>query len=158
MHQEKLQYEDFQWIMLNFVIFLTQSYQICCNISHKSHGLCSWYHVFCHFWAWQLQCLFAFIKWIIIISKIFLKKITRIKEVIQVCHNMRLSKWWQNYNFWLNYPFNKVTEFKMSLRNFMLASWSITLTVRLKSSQRAIQHMDICSRKRHPTRLHIHPV
>jgi len=31
---------------------------------------------------------------------------SRTKKCIQVCNNLRVSKWWQNFHFWANYPFN----------------------------------------------------
>jgi len=27
------------------------------------------------------------------------------KEIIQVCNNLKVSKWWQNFHFWVEYPF-----------------------------------------------------
>jgi len=29
-------------------------------------------------------------------------------KVIQVCNNMRASKWWPNFHFWVNYPLKSV--------------------------------------------------
>ncbi len=39
------------------------------------------------------------------------------KKLIQVWLNSRVSKWWQKYHFWVNYPF------KTSLRWFDYLSW-----------------------------------
>ncbi len=35
---------------------------------------------------------------------------SRTKKFIQVWNYLRVSKWWQNFHFWVNYPFN-VTSF-----------------------------------------------
>ncbi len=36
---------------------------------------------------------------------------SRTKKLIQVWNYLRVSKWWQNFHFWVNYPFNnKVTK------------------------------------------------
>ncbi len=31
---------------------------------------------------------------------------SRTKKFIQVWNYLRVSKWWQNFHFWVNYPFN----------------------------------------------------
>jgi len=31
--------------------------------------------------------------------------VTHIPKFIQVWNNLRVSKWWQNFHFWVNYPF-----------------------------------------------------
>jgi len=30
---------------------------------------------------------------------------SRRKKLIQLCNNLRVSKWWQNFHFWVKYPF-----------------------------------------------------
>jgi len=30
---------------------------------------------------------------------------SRRKKLIQVCNNLRVNKWWQNFHFWVEYPF-----------------------------------------------------
>ncbi len=32
------------------------------------------------------------------------------KEVMQVWNNMRVSVWWQNGHFWMDYAFNKLNK------------------------------------------------
>ncbi len=34
-----------------------------------------------------------------------------VKQVIQVSSDMRISKWWQNCNFRMNYPFNNTNYY-----------------------------------------------
>jgi len=31
--------------------------------------------------------------------------LSRRKELIKVCNNLRVRKWWQNFHFWVEYPF-----------------------------------------------------
>ncbi len=33
--------------------------------------------------------------------------------IVLVWNDMRVSKWWQNFYFWVNCPFNSTTEFKI---------------------------------------------
>jgi len=33
------------------------------------------------------------------------------KKFIQVWNNLRVSKWWQNFHFWVNFPFNIYNTF-----------------------------------------------
>ncbi len=35
---------------------------------------------------------------------------SRTKKFIQVWNYLRVSKWWQNFHFWVNYPFNISTK------------------------------------------------
>ncbi len=34
------------------------------------------------------------------------------KKLIKVWNDMRVSKWWQNFHFWVNYPFNQIPKIK----------------------------------------------
>ncbi len=33
------------------------------------------------------------------------------KKLIKVWNNLRVSEWWQNFHFWVNYPFNPCISF-----------------------------------------------
>ncbi len=39
---------------------------------------------------------------------------SRTNQFIQVCNYLRVSKWWQNFHFWVNYPF-KYCDDKFSI-------------------------------------------
>lgn len=41
------------------------------------------------------------------INYLRLWELHRRKSCVQVCNNIRVSNYWQNYNFWLSYPINK---------------------------------------------------
>jgi len=59
-----------------------------------------------HYWLpWGFSFFFSYYgsQWCLgtnFLQNIFLK-------FIQVWNNLRVSKWWQNFHFWVNYPFNK---------------------------------------------------
>ncbi len=40
----------------------------------------------------------------------------RTNKFIQVWNYLRVSKWWQNFHFWVNYPFNTVTYLTLLYR------------------------------------------
>ncbi len=41
----------------------------------------------------------------------------RTKKCIQVWNYLRVSKWWQNFHFWVNYPFKTSNTFLISYVN-----------------------------------------
>lgn len=62
----------------------------------------------CGFGAWQPMSSFTFIIWKRATSTFY--KISsflfyRIKKSTQVCNSMRVSTWWPNLHFWVNYSF-----------------------------------------------------
>ncbi len=50
---------------------------------------------------------------------------SRTKTFIQVWNYLRVSKWWQNLHFWVNYPFNMLTKDINKMFNMALTiqSW-----------------------------------
>ncbi len=48
--------------------------------------------------------------WLQTFFKIFSFVFGRTKKFIQVWNYLRVSKWWQNFHFWVNYPFNWVSD------------------------------------------------
>ncbi len=45
---------------------------------------------------------------------------SRTKTFIQVWNYLRVSKWWQNFHFWVNYPFKGIVHPKMTICVFGL--------------------------------------
>ncbi len=64
-------------------------------------------------WCPKTACLQTFFK---ISSFVFI----RTKTFIQVWNYLRVSKWWQNFHFWVYYPFNH--HFSTKLLNAALIS------------------------------------
>ncbi len=53
----------------------------------------------------------------------------RTKKCIQVWNYMRVSKWWQHFNFWVNYPFN-IPAIMVSARSMRWStSWMRPISV-----------------------------
>ncbi len=46
------------------------------------------------------------IAWLQTFIKIYSSVFGRTNKFIQVWNSLRMSKWWQNFHFWVNYPFN----------------------------------------------------
>ncbi len=55
-------------------------------------------------------------------SKYFLSLFRRTKQVLQVCHDTRVSKW-HDFNFWVNYPFNGLEKPLLTWGAFYNASF-----------------------------------
>jgi len=47
--------------------------------------------------------------------KIYSFVFSRRKKLIQVCNNLRVSKWWQNFNFWVEYPMPKICRWMLAI-------------------------------------------
>ncbi len=61
--------------------------------------------------------------WLQTFFKISFFVIGRTKKFIQVWNYLRVSKWWQHFHFWVNYPFKKQpwysdSDFNRCCRNF----------------------------------------
>ncbi len=69
--------------------------------------------------------------------RIYFFVFSRINKQIQVWNYMKVSKWWQNFNYWVNYPFNHTSlyfninwiEPRMILKVFRFrnSDWQISL-------------------------------
>ncbi len=60
-----------------------------------------WYFFPCYGSLWEPSTV-----WLPLFLKISSFVFNRIKKLIQVWNNLRVSKWWQNFNFWWTIPLN----------------------------------------------------
>ncbi len=54
---------------------------------------------------------------------------SRTKTFIQVWNYLRVSKWWQNFNFWVNYPFNVSIYYLKPLNASVKQSWTLLFVI-----------------------------
>ncbi len=53
----------------------------------------------------------------------------RTNKFIEVCNYLRVSKWWQNFHFWVNYPFNKSVLYFLYICQMYNIGFDIVISV-----------------------------
>ncbi len=74
----------------------------------------------------------------------------RTKKFIQVWNYLRVSKWWQNFHFWVNYPFNVFGVVLSRYQNFCIAyQYQLKSTVLGTNFGTKAKHKNMLIKKTH---------
>ncbi len=74
----------------------------------------------------------------------------RTKKFIQIWNYLRVSKWWQNFHFWVNYPFNLFGVVLSRYQHFCIAyQYQLKSTVLGTNFGTKAKHKNMLIKKKH---------